>query len=95
VGASADRGAGLGTAAVCLILDYAFNGLDLHRIALQVLDSNPARRLYERLGFRDEGLRAEPYIRGGVGEPVRLYALLKDAWTTVLPEAAHRLPAAG
>jgi len=91
VGEPGDRGAGLGRAAVCLLLDYAFNGLDLHRIGLEVIASNPAARLYESLGFQREGIRREPYLRDGAREDVLLYGLLKDNWITVLPDAARRL----
>jgi RimJ/RimL family protein N-acetyltransferase len=92
VGAAGDRGAGLGGAATSLILDYAFNGLDLHRVGLETLASNAAARgLYERLGFIAEGVLREAFLRGGRREDVALYGLLKPEWTTVLPAGANRL----
>jgi UDP-4-amino-4,6-dideoxy-N-acetyl-beta-L-altrosamine N-acetyltransferase len=92
VGEARERGAGLGRAAVTLILDYAFNGLDLHRISLEVLASNArAQRLYENLGFVREGSLREAYQRAGAREDVVLYGLLKGEWALRPPAAAHRL----
>jgi UDP-4-amino-4,6-dideoxy-N-acetyl-beta-L-altrosamine N-acetyltransferase len=95
VGDPADRGAGMGRVATCLVLDYAFNGLDLHRVGLEVVASNaPARRLYERVGFVLEGVLRKAYLRGGQREDVALYGLLRDEWTFAPPAAAHRLVSA-
>ena len=81
VGEAADRGAGLGFAAGVLLLDYAFAGLDLSRVALTVLASNGAAvRLYERLGFVREGLFRSAFFVGGRREDVASYALLRDEW---------------
>lgn len=47
------RWAGLGTTLLCAVLTAAVD--DGHdRIGLAVTDGNPARKLYERLGFREE-----------------------------------------
>lgn len=92
VGEPGDRGAGLGEAAVALLLDYAFNGLDLHRVALEVIASNArARRLYERMGFVREGSLREAYQRGGRREDIELFALLKSEWSFAPPAGARRL----
>lgn len=92
VGDAGDRGVGLGRAAVTLVLDYAFDGLDLQRIALEVMESNAAaRRLYEALGFVQEGLAREAFLRAGAREDVALYGLLRREFTARLPADAHRL----
>ena len=92
VGAPGDRGAGLGGAATSLILDYAFNGLDLYRVGLETLASNAAARgLYERLGFVNEGVLRQAFLRGGRREDVALYGLLKPDWIPDLPDTARRL----
>ena len=45
-----DRGQGVGQLLVCALIDEATHrGL---RLCLNVRDTNPARRLYERIGFR-------------------------------------------
>lgn len=96
VGERGDRGSGLGRGAVALLLDYAFQGLGLHRVSLEVLASNaPARRLYERLGFSNEGLLREAFLRAGEREDVALYGLLRREWTFAPPAGAQRLVSAG
>lgn len=52
-----DRGQGLGTWAVRVTRDLAFEALGLHRLALNVFSFNPrARRAYLAAGFREEGV---------------------------------------
>jgi len=60
IGEADARGRGFGTDATRLLLRFGFDELDLHRIYLQVFATNePARRLYERVGFRSEGVLRE------------------------------------
>lgn len=55
VPASVDRG--LGTEAMSLLLDHAFDTVGLHRISLEVFPFNPrARHVYEKVGFVVEGV---------------------------------------
>jgi RimJ/RimL family protein N-acetyltransferase len=92
IGDVSERGAGLGAVATSLLLDYAFNGLDLVRVGLDVLASSAAaRRLYERLGFVPEGTLREAFLRAGTREDIVLYGLLKREWTADLPAEARRL----
>lgn len=53
------RGAGLGAGLVGAAVAEA-RGRGLPALSLSVEDGNPARRLYERLGFRPAGAVAEP-----------------------------------
>ncbi len=54
IGASRDRGGGLGTEAARLVLDHGFGTLGLREIGLTVFGYNEAGlRLYRRLGFRE------------------------------------------
>lgn len=60
------RNRGLGTAAIALILDYAFTTTELHRIELEVFAFNPrAVHVYERAGFMFEGTRRDALIFDG------------------------------
>jgi RimJ/RimL family protein N-acetyltransferase len=60
------RGKGYGTEVVRLILDFAFNGLNLHNVWLDTLSLNPsAVAAYQRAGFREIGRRREAYRIGG------------------------------
>jgi RimJ/RimL family protein N-acetyltransferase len=60
------HGRGIGAEATALLCRYAFNDLNLERVWLQVADSNePAKRLYGRLGFKEEGrLRRHAFVGG-------------------------------
>lgn len=62
----ASTGRGYGTEATRLVVDFAFDQLQLHRLALEVHEHNPrARRVYEKCGFTVEGrLRAALLWRG-------------------------------
>lgn len=54
--ASAQWGKGLASEATRLVLDYAFNVLELERIEADTDPRNtPSRRMLERLGFEQEG----------------------------------------
>ena len=66
MGESAYRGAGYGTEAVELLLDFAFKDLNLQRVSLHVFRSNEAAlRSYEKVGFVREGiLRRSAHIDG-------------------------------
>jgi RimJ/RimL family protein N-acetyltransferase len=56
----AGQNRGLGTEATRLIVGYGFERLGLHRIALEVYAFNPrANRVYEKAGFRVEGVLRE------------------------------------
>jgi RimJ/RimL family protein N-acetyltransferase len=54
------RDRGLGTEAVRLVLDHAFEVLGLHRVELEYYSFNPrAGRAYEKAGFVEEGRRRD------------------------------------
>ena len=60
------RGAGLGTEATRLTLDWAFTVLGLHNVLLEVLPWNQrAIRAYEKAGFRPLGRRRDALVSFG------------------------------
>jgi RimJ/RimL family protein N-acetyltransferase len=66
IGEPAERGKGLGTEAVELILDYGFNALDLHSIWLVTYEFNHAgRAAYRKAGFQEAGRRRECRYHAG------------------------------
>ena len=92
VGDEAERGVGIGSAASALILDYGFNGLDLHRIWLEVIAPNePAKRIYQRLGFVREGVLREAYLLDGRRVDIEHWGMLKPEFRSTLPAEANRL----
>jgi RimJ/RimL family protein N-acetyltransferase len=52
---------GIGTFAMERMIARAFDDLGAHRAYLEVVGANPARRLYERFGFRLEGTWRDGY----------------------------------
>ncbi|TCS96794.1 GNAT family N-acetyltransferase [Hazenella coriacea] len=81
IGDQDDRGKGFGKEAMILALQYAFSELNLYRIQLTVFSYNrPAIRLYERLGFRKEGVFRQFLQRDGERYDMVLYGLLRSEW---------------
>lgn len=71
-------GKGIGTAAAQLMLRHGFLDLNLQRIYLSVLASNTAAlRVYEKAGFRREGVAREAAYKNGKYEDTVLMALLR------------------
>lgn len=88
----AARGKGLGFVACALALDFAFSGLNLHRVDLEVMvSSTSAIALYERLGFVREGTRREGYFADGQYRDSHHYGLLACAFCVPIPADARRL----
>jgi RimJ/RimL family protein N-acetyltransferase len=63
--------------AVALMLDHAFDTLDLHRVSLRCLETNKrALTCYESSGFRREGVEREAVRLGDMWHDVLLLAKL-------------------
>jgi RimJ/RimL family protein N-acetyltransferase len=77
----AGRGRGLGTEATRLIVGYGFEQLGMHRISLEVYAFNPrARRVYEKAGFRAEGVLRESLRYGGQWIDATVMSILASEW---------------
>lgn len=71
------RNGGLGSEATQMTVDYAFDVLGLHRVDLTVFDFNPrGRRVYEKAGFVQEGIRREMFRYDGVWHDEYIYSIL-------------------
>ncbi len=76
------RNRGLGTEATRLIIGYGFERLGLHRISLEVYAFNPrARRAYEKVGFRSEGVLRECLRYNGEWIDATVMSILAPEWT--------------
>ena len=75
------RGKGHGTRAIELALEQAFGEHGLHKVYLVVADDNePNRRLYEKLGFQEEGHLVDHYIIDGeFVDMIQMYLLEPSA----------------
>jgi RimJ/RimL family protein N-acetyltransferase len=78
---------GYGRDAISLLLKYGFDELNLHRIQLTVFEYNERGvALYEKLGFRREGVYREFMQREGRRYDMYLYGLLRREWAAANEE---------
>ncbi len=75
------RGKGYGTESMQLLLGYAFKGLNLHRVNLNVFAYNKrAIRSYEKCGFRYEGTQRESIYKEDQRWDVIDMGILRSDW---------------
>ncbi len=80
-------GKGIGSAAISLILEFAFNELNLHRVYLQVFSFNErAIKLYEKMGFTHEGKFRQALYRAGKWHDIVIMGILKDEYKGHFPK---------
>jgi len=73
------RSKGIGKLATIEILNHGFADLNLNRIQLKVIESNEgAIRLYNKIGFKKEGLLRDTVFKGGKYHNQVLMSILKD-----------------
>ena len=66
IGDARNRGRGFGSEATSMVVNYAFDTLNLSRVWLHVFQNNKAGiRVYEKVGFKQEGLLREDDFRSG------------------------------
>jgi RimJ/RimL family protein N-acetyltransferase len=81
IGYSERWNTGIGTRVSEEILGWAFDQLNLHKVSLVVLASNArAIHVYERLGFKRDGLLRDEQFRDGRYIDIVLMSLLEDEW---------------
>lgn len=79
VGERSVQGKGVASAAIQLVLNYAFNIMNLKRITLGVIAENTnAIRLYEKIGFVREGCLRSHVLCNGAYHDVILYGLMAE-----------------
>lgn len=70
---------GLGTEALSLFIQYGMEELELHKIGLEVYSFNPrAEKVYQKVGFKLEGIKREEFIYNREYIDVKIYGLLKS-----------------
>lgn len=81
IGDPAQRGKGYGSEAMRLILNFAFDELNLYRVQLTAFSYNTrALALYERLGFTREGAFRQALERDGQRHDLILFGILAPEW---------------
>ena len=72
---------GIGTWAVKHTRDYAFQELKLHRLSLSIYSFNPrAKHVYEKAGFRTEGILRDAILDGSDNADEILMSILEAEW---------------
>jgi RimJ/RimL family protein N-acetyltransferase len=75
------QGEGYATAAVELLVEYAFAERRLHKVAARALETNAASRtVLERVGFTEEERQREELLVDGDRLDVVRYAVLEGEW---------------
>lgn len=74
------RGKGLAKLMWTLMLERCFNELSMHRVSLTTAEYNvPARRTYQRVGFKEEGRLTQSLYRDGeYHDQITMYMLRED-----------------
>jgi len=81
IGERAYWGRGYGTDAMRVVLRFAFQELNLHRVSLTVFAYNErAVRSYLKAGFHEEGRTRELMLREGVRHDVIEMGILRQEW---------------
>lgn len=81
IGSKGQRGKGYGREAMELLLEFAFNEINLHRVQLNVFSYNErAIMLYEKVGFQREGCYREFVHKDGQYFDMYLYSILSHEW---------------
>ncbi len=82
IGDSNSRGKGIGSFATYDMLKHAFYDMNLNRIELTVLDSNyRAIKMYEKIGFKQEGIKKQAIYKNGTFVDMIIMAILKKDFT--------------
>ena len=75
------RGRGLASAALTLMLGWAFDSLELERVEMTTIpDNEQLPRLAERLGFAHEGVLRARNLERGRRVDIIFYGLLRREW---------------
>jgi UDP-4-amino-4,6-dideoxy-N-acetyl-beta-L-altrosamine N-acetyltransferase len=79
IGDKTQRRKGYGTAAIKLLAQYAFNTLNMHKITVEVINKNPhALKVYEKLGFVNEGCMKQQFFSNGIYCDVLIMSLFAN-----------------
>jgi RimJ/RimL family protein N-acetyltransferase len=85
IGDKNSRDKGYGTESMKLLMEYAFNDLNLNRMGLWVFDFNKrAMRCFKKCGFKVEGIMREGLYRDGRYHDVYFMGILRDEYEEML-----------
>ncbi len=89
-------GKGYGTEVGRLLLDFVFDYMGFHRVAIGVVGFHePALRFWEKLGFKREGVQRDGYFHDGTFHDFVMMSMLEDGWRERRIAAGTAEPPAG
>ena len=75
------RGKGVATRTVNLLMQYCFEELNLHCLTANVIERNSdSRKLWEKLGFQQDGVLRDRVYKNGKYHNAIAYSLLKEEY---------------
>lgn len=80
IGSRHHRGRGYGKEALTLLMDYAFDVMNLNRVWCEVFDHNDAIHVYKKIGFVPEGVRRAHHYDEGRYIDCHILGLMRDEW---------------
>ncbi len=81
---------GVGTEAISMFIQYGMEELELHKISLEVFSFNSrAERVYQKVGFKLEGIKREDFLYNQEYIDTKIYGLLKADY---LDNKSSKLP---
>lgn len=73
------RGKGIATHVVNLIVNYCFDELNMHCLTANVIERNTdSRKLWQKIGFREDGLLRDRIYKNGKYHNVIAVSLIKE-----------------
>jgi len=72
------RKRGLAQKGLKTLIKFGFNELNLNLIWGESFESNPARKMFKSLGFKETGFRPDYYFKNGIFLDAYLYCLRRD-----------------
>ena len=92
IGSKSENNKGIGTTAATIILDFAFNGIGLNRVGLEVINNNlNAIRVYTKIGFVKEGTKRKYYFSNGKYLDVNCMSILRSEFIVDLSKMKNRI----
>lgn len=77
------RGVGLGTWTLKKLIAYGFDHLRLHCIWGETFEKNPAKRIFVRLGFQEEGKLRSRYFKNGKYTDTHILSILRPEFESI------------
>ncbi len=86
------RGKGIGTSVLEKLINYAFNSLNIDKLNCEAIITNiQVHKLYQKVGFKEEGIKRKNIIKNGERMDVIQYGLLKSEWNNSNTRTDNRI----